>query len=453
MRLLRKAGQPTELARSFLHLTRVRGTLLEERLGLYRFFHLAFQEFMVARYLAEVVRGEGGVEAIVQLLQAEQFVLQSWWREPILLVAGYLSMNARRNAQSFLLQLAEVGQASRLSLDQQLAAVELAASGCLEWFDREQDQALYRALSERLGSLMINRQLMNKVTPRLRAAYGVVLGWLGDSRPGVSVKNGLPDLAWSKVIELGPFIMGGNELYEGKPQFTCNLITQPYRISRYPITVFQYSTFIAAGGYIQPNYWTKAGWQWRERDGVTAPDIYRSIFQTPNHPQVGISWYEAVAFCNWLTYKLRCLIRLPTEAEWECAARYISMGLKSTRSYPWGEIFSAKRCNMRETNIGSTSSVGIFSDGDAVCSASDMSGNVWEWCGTPYVDSYQSYEDNVRENLDGGMSRVLRGGSVDYFADSVRCASRLGNYPHYRNYDIGFRVVLPGSEALISENS
>ncbi len=448
LRLLRAAGQPADLVRNFLQLTRLRGTLLEERLGLYRFFHLAFQEFMVARYLAEVVRGEGGVEAMVRLLQEEKFVLQSWWREPILLVAGYLSMNARRNAQTFLLQLAEVGQKSTLPPDQQLAAAELAASGCLEWFDQEQDHPLYHALTERLNSLITNARLMNKATPRLRAEAGIALGQLGDPRPGVGVKNGLPDLVWSKVIEPGLFIMGGNERYDGKPQFTCNLITQPYRISRYPITVAQYNTFVEAGGYAKQQYWTKAGWQWRKENQIEGPDEYRAVFQTSNHPQVGISWYEAVAFCNWLTDVVQYEVRLPTESEWELAARNTD-----GRNYPWGAKFSADRCNMNETGIESTSAVGLFPNGNALCGAADMSGNVWEWCSTQWQSNYEKYQERVKEDLEGDSGRVLRGGSFNVNVNGARCAYRNDVSPHVRYGSFGFRVLLPGSGFLISENS
>jgi formylglycine-generating enzyme required for sulfatase activity/energy-coupling factor transporter ATP-binding protein EcfA2 len=447
-RLLRAAGQPPELVRNFLQLTRVRGTLLEERLGLYRFFHLAFQEFMVARYLAEVVRGEGGVEAIVRLLQEEKFVLQSWWREPILLVAGYLSMNARRSAQAFLLQLAKVSQKSTAALDQQFAAAELAASGCLEWFDKEQDQSLYHALSNRLTSLITNPQLIDKATPRLCVEAGVTLGHLGDQRLGIGVKNGLPDLVWSKTIEPGQFIMGGNELYDGRLQFTCNLITHPYRISRYPVTVMQYRTFIEANGYAQFGYWTKAGWQWRQQEQIEGPEEYHAVFQTPNHPQVGVSWYEAVAFCNWLTDRLKHPVRLATEAEWERAARYVN-----GRNYPWGEKFDAKLCNMDKTGLDSTSAVGLFPSGDALCGAADMSGNVLEWCSTLWLNNYEKYDTRVKEDLEGDARRVLRGGSFIHDDFSVRCAFRYGFNPAARLNYCGFRVVLPDAGTPASENS
>jgi formylglycine-generating enzyme required for sulfatase activity len=385
---------------------------------------------------------------MVRLLQEEKFVLQSWWREPILLVAGYLSMNARRNAQTFLLQLAGVGQASTLPPDQQFAAAELAASACLEWFDKEQDYSLYQSLTNRLTSLLTDAALTNETNPNQTANACIALGHLGDPRPGVGVRNGLPDLVWSKVIEPEPFIMGDNqsEYRDEKPQFICNLITQSYQISRYPITVAQYKTFISSGGYAQRCYWTKIGWLWREKKGITGPELYHSTFQTPNHPQVGISWYEATAFCNWLAGELKREIRLPTEAEWERASRHID-----GRSYPWGEMFSTQYCNMRNTGIGSTSAVGIFPYGDALCGASDMSGNVWEWCSTPWVSSYEKYEEKLSECLTNAAGCVLRGGSFDYHPDFMRCASREINSPHFRYNSIGFRVVLLGFGPLTSE--
>ncbi|MEZ4727898.1 MAG: SUMF1/EgtB/PvdO family nonheme iron enzyme [Caldilineaceae bacterium] len=431
-RLLNQEAALAPLADAFLALTRVRGGLLEERLGAYRFFHLAFQEYLAACYLAKTRLGEGGVDGVAAFLEAEDLLLDSWWREPALLITGhFVSSNDLTNARRFVRRLAGVtppnqraNQGAPLSPDLQLAAAEIAQLSCLEWL--EKDVALRAELSQRAAALLTNPRFMNKAKPSLRAAAGVALGQLGDPRPGVGVRNGLPDLAWSKTIEPGPFIMGDDQSNydDEKPQFTCNLITQPYRISRYPITVAQYSKFVEAGGYTQRRYWTEAGWQWRAETDITGPESYGAVFQNPNHPQVGVSWYEAVAFCNWLTDMIEYEVRLPTEAEWERAARHTD-----GRNYPWGAKFDAKRCNMAETGIGSTSAVGLFPNGDAQCGAADMSGNVLEWCSTPWLGSYEDYETEIREDLEGDARRVLRGGSFASDDSDARCAGRNVDFP------------------------
>jgi formylglycine-generating enzyme required for sulfatase activity len=435
------------LADAFLALTRVRGGLMEERLGSYRFFHLAFQEYLTACYLAKTRLGEGGVDGVAAFLEAGP-LLDSWWREPALLITGhFVSSNDLTNARRFVRRLAGVTppqkQSMPLSPDLQLAAAEIAQLSCLEWL--EKDVALREELSQRTAAFLTNAKIMKQSKPSLRAAAAAVLGQLGDPRPGVGVKDGLPDLAWSKVIEPGPFIMGDDKSSwdDEKPQFTCHLITQPYHISRYPITVAQYNTFVEAGGYTQQCFWTKTGWQWREEEDITSPESYSVVFQTPNHPQVGVSWYEAVAFCNWFTDELQYQIRLPTEVEWERAARHTD-----GRNYPWGAKFNAKRRNMNETSIGDTSAVGLFPNGDALCGAADMLGNIWEWCSTPWLSSYENYEEKVREDLEGDTRRVLRGSSYNLRVFNAHCTFRPNHAPHIRDFTVGFRVVLPGSGPL-----
>jgi len=167
--------------------------------------------------------------------------------------------------------------------------------------------------------------------------------------------------------------MGGDGQYDGKPQFICNLIQQPYRISRYPLTVAQYRCFVEAKGYEQRQWWTAAGWQWRTQNEIFGPREFGGVFETSNHPQVGVSRYEAVAFCRWLSGQINDIVRLPTEAEWERAARHTD-----GRIYPWVGGFETTRCNMGDTGVGATSAVGSFPTGDAICGAADMSGNVWE---------------------------------------------------------------------------
>ena len=223
-----------------------------------------------------------------------------------------------------------------------------------------------------------------------------------------------------------------------QPQFTCNLITQPYRISRYPVTVAQYRLFVEDGGYETQEYWTQAGWAWRRSEDISGPRSFGPIEQTPNHPQVGVSWYEAIAYCNWLSERLGEPVRLPTEAQWERAARHVD-----GRFYPWGDEFGASRCNMSDTGVGSTCTVGIFPEGDAECGAADMSGNVWEWCATKWRPDYSQYEALADDSLDASDSRVLRGGAFFNARLGVRCACRNLRRPDYGVRLLRFSGVCP----------
>ena len=151
-----------------------------------------------------------------------------------------------------------------------------------------------------------------------------------------------------------------------------------------------------------------------------------------------MSWYEAIAFCRWLEEKLKLGVALPTEAQWERAARHTD-----GRKYPWGNSNNEvpRRCNILETGIGHTSAVGIFPDGAAKCGAMDMAGNVWEWCRTQHRKDYRDYERQEEDTLEGISARVLRGGGWPLNADFARCACRYGCSPDAWYWGIGFRVV------------
>jgi formylglycine-generating enzyme required for sulfatase activity len=282
------------------------------------------------------------------------------------------------------------------------------------------------------------------LSPRERAEAANVLAELGDPRPGVGLRNGLPDIDWV-AVEPGPFVMGSDKQRdsdardEEMPQFTCTLIKEPYRISRYPVTVAQYQAFVEAGGYQEQRFWTGEGWKWRTGKKISGPESYGEIFQASNHPQVGVSWYEATAFCRWLSEKLGHKVDLPTEAQWERASRHTD-----GRKFAWGNDFDASRCNMADTGIGGTSAVGIFPDDRAVCGAMDMCGNVWEWCRTVHLENYKDYQTKVSDDLEGAAARVLRGGAFGNSREDVRSADRYGDDPYYRDGDLGFRVVAPG---------
>ena len=265
------------------------------------------------------------------------------------------------------------------------------------------------------------------IEARSRAASAI--GRLGDQRAGAGLRaDGLPDIDFDIEIPPGPFPMGD-------PPKICEAITEPYRISRYPVTVAQYQTFVAAGGYEDDGseeatqrlsrWWTPEGLQWKRDADIAGPDENEPVFQTPNHPRVGVSWYEAVAFCRWLSEKLEQPIALPGETQWERAARHTD-----GRLYPWGreEDDLTQRCNMGHTGLQHTSAVGLFPGGKAECGALDMAGNVWEWC----EDLYQADKPY----------RVLRGGSWSINDPAyLRCACRSFSVPGCRLNVVGFRVV------------
>jgi len=408
------------------------GLLLERAPETYTFPHRTFQEYLAGAHLAAQANF---AQQAARLVQDGAF-----WRQVILLAAGrlvYLSGDLDK-------PLALVAELAPQATPQtELAWRQLWLAGeVLEEIGlaRVQDSRFGQDLHARVRHHLADLVSTNVLTPVERAAAGRTLGRLGDPRPGVGVKAGLPDLAWSEPIQPGPFLMGGKESWAGGRSFTCDLIRQPYRISRYPITVAQYQTFVNAGGYSQAHYWTTTGWAWRTKDQITGPRIYGGVFQTTNHPQVGINWYEAVAFCAWLSEQMGQEIRLPSEPEWERAARHTG-----GRIYPWGdEGDPAQHCNIVDTGMGGPSAVGLFPSGHAVCGAADMAGNILEWCRTQWLEDYIEYEQKVAHDLAGDTIRVLRGGSFNLSRNYVRCAYRLGGNPNDRGINVGFRVMSPG---------
>ena len=147
-----------------------------------------------------------------------------------------------------------------------------------------------------------------------------------------------------------------------------------------------------------------------------------------------MNWFEAVAFCLWLGDRLELQVFLPTEAQWERAARGTD-----GRRYPWNGELTPDHANYNDTGIGTTTAVGIFPKGaNPETGVLDMSGNVLEWCRTKWREDYKGQSD---ERLEGTDTRVLRGGAFLDAARSVRCAYRGRNSPRSRFRYLGFRVV------------
>jgi formylglycine-generating enzyme required for sulfatase activity len=204
------------------------------------------------------------------------------------------------------------------------------------------------------------------------------------------------------------------------------VIERAFLIGRYPVTNSQFALFIEDGGYQDRQWWSDAGWAWREEEAVTEPRYWRSSFVNgPNQPVVAVSFWEADAFCRWVGG------RLPTEQKWEAAAR----GTQGHR-YPWGDTWEDGICNSAEAGLNRTSPVGLFPRSrQQTLGIEDMAGNAWEWC----LNKYKSPDEVTID--DSGGSRVLRGGSWGLSQDLARAGYRDDLHPDLRNDLIGFRVV------------
>jgi formylglycine-generating enzyme required for sulfatase activity len=286
------------------------------------------------------------------------------------------------------------------------------------------------------------KTMIGAESPQARAEAGQAINDIGDMRPGVGLRNdGLPDIVWSAVIEPDTYPIGDEEAWF--PLATeSHKLTYRYQIAKYPVTNAQFQAFIDADadGYNNPRYWTTSGLTWK--GDRRAPDEYDdALFRLPNHPRICARWYEAMAFCGWLTERYReaglissdTVIRLPLDKEWEIAGR----GKQGLR-YPYGDAFDAAKGNTVETEIGRPCAVGLFPEGESWCGALDMSGNVWEWCLNPYEEPEGGLKP---ENIQSAVTRVARGGAWLHDYRDAPCASRASGEPDVGSYYVGFRVV------------
>jgi serine/threonine protein kinase len=233
-------------------------------------------------------------------------------------------------------------------------------------------------------------------------------------------------------VPAGCFMMGNDLVHDPNARSdeqpaheVC--ITHPYWIDMNEVTNASYAAFISAGGYSNRDLWSDAGWNWKGTRG--APNDYDD-FTGEQQPRVGLTWYEAEAYANWRG------CRLPTEAQWEFAARG-----PDSLIYPWGDEWNSANANT-DRRVGGTANVGSYPDGTSWVGAKDMSGNVWEWVADWYdSDYYTRSPKNDPAGADGGQYRTLRGGSWSYSPTFARTGSRNGGNPVSVLPFIGFRVV------------
>ncbi|MCB0159256.1 MAG: SUMF1/EgtB/PvdO family nonheme iron enzyme [Caldilineaceae bacterium] len=376
--------------------------LIDDRSGLlyavtqgatYRFTHRTFQEYLAARHLAG-----GGVKPMVQKLRA--VVDDPQWREAVFLALGYhisvlgeydipiavineLLPDAPQDETAWR-RAVLLGEAYvRLLGPQRAAEAELTQNA--------------QQLIARVPPLLTAAMQQRTLPPDQRLDAGILAAELGLEPPGLD--DFLPLDDWMQTP-------AGDR----------------FRMARYPVTNAQYRRFMDAEGYATERFWSTEGRKYRNREKWTEPRYWdNSRFKHATQPVVGVSWYEATAYCMWLTEHLRAQgvigareeARLPTQAEWEAAARS-----NHGKEYPWGsDAFDPARANTEESKLERTTPVHMYPDGATSDGVWDLAGNVWEWTqdidtdGLPWMrgGSWWNHASRVGASARGRVPPALRG--------------------------------------------
>ena len=433
------------------------GLLLARGTRTYTFPHRTFQEYLSA---CHIMRQENFDDMLADRIARDL----PWWREVFLLAAGVVRKTPRNIAD-----LADAVLEDELRPETASPAgsgrARLVARALIESDFRkniaEKSSGRYSTTLQRCrNSLLATMLATDTLEPVERARSGATLARLGDPRDFVLEVDAMRFC----LIPAGPFMMGSNRdddksMFDDEEPLHENTILQnDYWLARFPVTVAQFRDFMRESNYeLDDEHWKK---------------------DPENHPVRYINWYDAMAFCRWLETRWQeknwlppgYQVSLPSEAEWEKAARgglripepvveraiadinktALQFSLQQNelpkRIYPWGQKIDKNRLNYDQTGIDTTSAVGCFSNGASPCGCEEMLGNVWEWTRSldygkfPYPYDPQTGCEDIKAGSD--IPRVVRGGAFFDIRRLARCAARSKNYPHYRGRDIGFRVVL-----------
>jgi formylglycine-generating enzyme required for sulfatase activity len=403
---------------------------VEQRSGLlapdgqdsYVFAHLTLQEHCAGRHIA--LNSENPVDLVMELRTDDR------WREPIFLGAGLMHpavLNSlltdliEREGKNPIRWYRDVILAAEIGQDRDWNYLRTRPMVKVERLQRDLKKGLVAVLADTTQPL--------PTAERVRA--GFLLGELDDPRYPVTPEQWRAELArvgqpgsYFCEVKAGNYIIGsGDDDPDAddneKPQHTI-ILDQPLLIARYPVTNDQWRA-------------------WFDRGGEKSYFDNEDDFNHRNQPVVGITWDMANAFCVWLSEQLGLTVRLPTEQEWEAAARG-----GDSRRYPWSgdwhddHAASEEDC---ETRGGRWSvPVGCYPSGKAPCGVLDMAGNVWEWT----ASIWQSYPGAEKVFTDDGR-RVLRGGCFNDDRTNVRCGARFRYHPVLDVFDLnggGVRVCV-----------
>lgn len=430
----------------------------------FAFPHLTFQEYLAACWLAD--QPDMIERAYACWCDADR----ERWRQVLVLLAGRLRQKGQKDVERDgvpwleLLNAARVrGQAKDATQrrhDTVLASLSYAEMGgraALSTSLRDLVPQVERPLRDTIVALLEEPDSAIQMSDRIAAAR--VLADLGDPRVPVAVDDWRAEVA------------GRNEDFGNPAGYWCFIRPDTYRIggwdkqakaaeirlplfwvARFPITVAQYAPFVDQGYAANAKrWWTPNGWRWKG-DRTKSNAWNQPPYDGPNQPVIGLTWYEATAYCAWLTEKLSTVLpndyvaRLPTEAEWEVAAAYDAAMMR--RTYPWGEDEpTPERAIYDASNLRRPAPVGCCPAGAAACGALDMAGNVWEWT-TSHLEQYPNNSQKLVADFKQSKNFTakefvvpLRGGGWRNNSTSVRCGARNRFYPNFGS-DFGFRIVV-----------
>jgi formylglycine-generating enzyme required for sulfatase activity/predicted MPP superfamily phosphohydrolase len=422
-----------------------------------KFWHLTFQEYLAAQALA----GRADTDRTRLLLTpgaaAAPALYRPEWRETVLLLGGVLWLQGQDRVDDLVVAVIN-------ALGERPTRAEQArAAGLLGALVRDLAPFGYRPADPRyVGMLDAAMAVFDPAqAPAIpladRIAAAEALAQVGD-----------PRLGWTRPdrwVELpgGRFPMGAQKKDQKAPGYDPEADANEapvhavevgaFAMARFPVTVAEFAEFLEDEDHTDTRWWQAGG-----ADASVAPDNWEDQQAHPSRPVVNVSWYQAMAFCAWLSDRLRRpqgakgtillpadrVVRLPTEAEWEYAARGAA-----GRRYPWGDVApDAQRANYDQSKVGSPNPVGVFTGDRTPEGVMDLAGNVFEWC----LDTWreEQYAECLRQGSatdplatgDGGSPRVLRGGAFGVEARNLRSSVRYWFGPEVRGRFIGFRCVL-----------
>jgi|GEM_PF-991187 len=263
-----------------------------------------------------------------------------------------------------------------------------------------------------------------ETTHQRRIEIGRRLDEIGDPRPGIVVDaHGTPEIDWCRVP-------GGNATIKDDAGVPRRKRIDPFHIARVPVTVAQYRAFLnAEDGWHKPDWWVD------DLDHEPNGDIH-DVRPFGNNPVVLVNWFDAMAFCRWLSRRLGFSVRLPDEWEWQ----HTATGGDAGHTFPWGSDLDPKqephRANTWESKLQGPTAVGMYPAGATPQGVLDMAGTVFEWCLNKYGEPHVTKSE--KGDLD---SRAVRGGSWDDDLVYARCGFRMRLNPAYRFNYVGFRVM------------